>query len=278
VPEPGFLNWLEAGVRRPDAGPLALPFTLHQLLQGRTAEARGWLEAQPAASRRHPAWLCLEGLVALAEGDPVRALERYDAALKALAPAGKSPALAGKPPALAGKPPALAGKTPRLPTLHAPFHVLALLGCRQAATLRLAGERAALLPQGVPALVLTHLVQVLAGTPPDGDLDGRLPAGLNPLEATLAVVAAQLAGETLRPDRAEAVLAACMSLPLGWFREVLQERLRRQQGEPSRPCALLDLVPARAPWEKRLDQLTLLGETSSALLTAGTEGKPVNLR
>jgi hypothetical protein len=256
-PEPAFLGWLEDAACTPGSGPLALPFTLHQVLQGRRAEARAWLEAQPAAARKHPAWLCLEGLAALAEGEPARAADRYGAALKVLAPAGK---------------------VARLPALHAPFHVLALLGSRTTSSLRLAREQAARLAPGAPAAGLVHLVEVLAGAPPEGDLHPRLAPHLTPLEGTLAALAAYLAGDALPLERIEAVLAACEGLPLGWFAGAMEELLRRQRGGPSRPCPLLDLVPAKAPWEKRLDQLVRLGEAPPGLDPSTGARKPRNLR
>ena len=247
-PAPGFLTWLDLQVRQPVPSPAAMPFIHYLILQGRVAEARAWMAVQPARTREHFAWPTLEGLAALAEGDPRRAATAYGAALAALRKLTRR-------------------KHATLPGLHEAFHILALLGTREAAALRLADERMAALERdpvpgplpGIPE-VLGHLARVLSGARPQQELHPRLTRDLGPLGLVLAALASHLGGESTPPDLPARALRAIAPLPFAWFRAELEELEARLRGMPPRPSPLLDLVPREAAWERALDSLARLGE------------------
>ncbi|BDU73292.1 DEAD/DEAH box helicase [Mesoterricola silvestris] len=246
-PDAGFLAWLERRTRKPAADSAAFPLILYLILMGRLRDARAWMDAQPPKAREHFSWTNLEGLAALAEGNPALAAQRYGASVDTLRKATRR-------------------KGAALPGLHEPFYILALLGTREPASLRRVEERLALLDRGewssplrdLP-VILAHLYRLLSGARPQHGLAQRLPRDLTPLGLVLANVAAHLGGETPPPDLPERALRACAPLPFAWFTRELTELQRRLRGEDPRPSPLLDLVPREAPWERTLDSLERMG-------------------
>ena len=248
-PAPGFVAWMDAATALAKAAPCAaaMPFIQYLLLQGRTREARAWMAVQPPKIREHYAWSNLEALAALAEGKPALAAEHYGASLAALRK-------------LTHK------KNSNLPGLHDPLHILALLGTREPAALRLADERIAILDRtewgnplkDVPG-ILAHLARLLSGARPEHDLYRRLPRDLTPFGLVVATVASYLGGETTPPDLPVRALRALAPLPFAWFTAEIMELQKRLGGAPPLPSPLLDLVPREAPWERVLDSLARMG-------------------
>jgi len=246
-PAPGWLDWMDAHTRTPAPSAAAMPFIQYLLFQGRTGDARAWMAIQPPKIREHYAWTNLEALAALAEGDAALAVERYGTSLAALRKLTRK-------------------KNVNLPGLHDPLHILALLGTREPAALRLADERILLLDRAdwgnplrdLPGL-LAHLARLLSGAKPEHDLHRRLPRDLTPFGLVLAAIASHLGGETTPPDLPVRALRALAPLPFGWFAAEIAELVRRLAGETPHPSPLLDLVPREAAWERVLDSLARMG-------------------
>ncbi len=230
----GWMAWMEARAAVPGPGPLAPALIAFLVLQGRLDAARAWMGAQPEAARRHAGWPALEGLAALAAGEPAEAAARYQEALDR--------------------------SSGPLPPLHAPFHILALLGSRRAQAPALARRQAeAAARTGPLGALLLRLCTVLDGAP--GPVLGTPPpAGLGPLAQALAACAAHLGGEPVPPAFLTAARQACEGLPLAWPATDLEELERRQGDAPPRPRPLLDLAPAEAPWERALRAIARLGD------------------
>jgi len=262
---PRFREWLEARSRAPRATPAANTLLLYLTLQGRTAETAAWMQRQGPGQHGTYAWAAMEGMAALAAGDPVQAAGHFAASLARLQKVTRKRAIS-------------------LPGLLEPFHILALLGSRSAPALRLAQERIALLekrdwddPIAPAAALLRRLSLALAGGRPEprrGELLAQVAARATPLIQFLETLAAYLGGEDLTPELAERVERSCAPLPLAWFSAELGELRRRLQGQPGRPSPLLDLIPREAAWERVLDSLQHLG----APPPARPQGPPKPLR
>ena len=247
---PAFLAWMgtQAGTPRPAQS--ALTILLFLALQARTGEMGPWMALQPPGLRGGYAWSALEGLMALASGDPARSASCF----------GESAARLQK---ASGRP------DPLLPGPYEPFHILALLARGEARDRVKARERIARLgrrhredPAQPVAESLGRLAMTLAGgrpAPARTGTPGRLTPAATAFTQFMEILCAYLAGEPLAPNQLDRACRACAPLPLAWFSAALGELRTRLQGGPAQPDPLLDLIPQKAAWERALDSLQRLG-------------------
>ncbi|HWQ09629.1 MAG TPA: hypothetical protein VN436_10990, partial [Holophaga sp.] len=184
----------------------------------------------------------LESALRLAQGDPVRAAEGFDAVVTVLA------------------------KGPRRKVVHLPglmdlFYLLALLGKGDDAALRTASERLELLgrrqagdPVGTFHAPLQRLLLHLAGQPQHPD--GRPRPRLQGLPRAVELVCGYLSEARVEAAACDAAAEGLADLPLGLFQRELDEMGRRSGGALSAaPFPFLDLVQHSESWEKALEAM-----------------------
>jgi hypothetical protein len=246
---PAFLAWMETEAKTPRPTPSALTIMLFLVLQDRSLELGAWMARQPAGTRNGYAWPALEGLAALAAGEPARSAAGFAQSLARLRQA-------------TGR------RDPLLPGLYEPFHILALLGTREAPAARRAQERIDLLgrrdredPLHPIASNLQRLALALAGgcpAPRKAAIMAQLTPRSTAFSLCLETLGAYLAGETVAPELPDRLLRASAPLPLAWLSAALGELRNRLQDQPPQPNPLLDLVPQQAAWERALESLRRL--------------------
>jgi hypothetical protein len=262
-PGPEFRAWMEARSRtRPN--PLG-PMLEYLLLEGRLDEAEALLARLTPEQRGLNPIALLRAALELARGRVAEAAAGFEAVLEGL------------------------GRGPRRKAVHLPglmdlFCLLAFIGAGRREPVRpgaiqAAAERLELLERRSPndplaalQAPLRHLLSHQQGAAIEAGTARVLPAQARALAAPaptgaqpetaqgglarfVELLCAYLCEERLDPEALTAARAALEELPLGLFRDALEEIRRRGGGAAARPGALLDLVPHNESWQKALEDL-----------------------